>query len=278
MVLRLAFFALTFLGLLGFGAVVWLSTHVPNSSGEMQAATAQVAILTAATPVRAGSLLKPEDFSSKEVSRTDIGDGASLDTAQARYGLIGSMARRNLAIGDVLKISDVIRPGDRGFLSAVLDPGMRAVSVGVDAISGAAGLIWPGDRIDIILTQALTDPAVPVGRRIAAETVLSDVRVIAIDQQIVQAAALDNSPGKSRTVTLEVTSVQAERIVVATRIGRLSLVVRSAEHRQAIGAVTAPATMWASDVSPALATAPIQRPPNTLHVFQGIADGKEFRF
>ena len=140
------------------------------------------------------------------------------------------MVRRSLSIGDIVHSQDVMRPGDHGFLAAVLGPGMRAVSVGVDAITGAAGLIWPGDSVDLILTQVISDPALPIGRRIAAETVLTDVRVIAIDQQLVQGVAPDGTEGKARTVTMEVTPAQAERVSVASRIGKLSLAVRSADR------------------------------------------------
>jgi len=176
------------------------------------------------------------------------------------------------------RLKDVMRPGDHGFLAAVLGPGMRAVSVGVDSITGAADLIWPGDRVDLILTQAIGDATLPIGRRIAAETVLSDVRVIAIDQQLMQGVAPDGSEGKARTVTMEVTSAQAERVSVATRIGRLSLAVRSADRTSATTPAQEPKTTWASDVSPALGTDVAQGARSELHVFQGSGDGKEFRF
>ena len=77
-----------------------------------------------------------------------------MDTPAARTELFGAMVRRNLATGDVVLSADALNPGDRGFLAAVLGPGMRAVTVGVDAVSGLAGLIWPGDRVDLILTQS----------------------------------------------------------------------------------------------------------------------------
>jgi pilus assembly protein CpaB len=99
------------------------------------------------------------------------------------------MIRRSVSEGQPILPSDVVRPGDHGFLAAVPGPNMRAITVAVDAVSGTAGLIWPGDRIDLILTQMLDDPALAAGRRVAAETVLSDVRVIAVDQQIVQGQA-----------------------------------------------------------------------------------------
>ena len=165
-----------------------------------------------------------------------------------------------------------------GNTGRALGPNMRAVSVGVDAITGSADLIWPGDRVDLILTQAIGDATLPIGRRIAAETVLSDVRVIAIDQQLMQGVAPDGTKGEARTVTMEVTSAQAERVSVATRIGRLSLAVRSADRTLAAMPVVAPQTTWASDVSPALGTDVAKGARSELHVFQGSGEGKEFRF
>ncbi len=278
MIIRLGFFTLMALGLFGFGTVAWISTRPPPPSAAALAAAAKVTVLVAVHPVHAGNLLKPEDITGKTMTWGDAGADGSLDTPDARHALAGAMVRRSLETGDVVQMKDVMRPGDHGFLAAVLGPGMRAVSVGVDAITGTADLIWPGDRVDLILTQAIGDATLPIGRRIAAETVLSDVRVIAIDQQLMQGVAPDGSEGKARTVTMEVTSAQAERVSVATRIGRLSLAVRSADRTLPATPVPAPKTTWASDVSPALGTNVAQGAHSELHVFQGSGDGKEFRF
>jgi pilus assembly protein CpaB len=278
MVLRLAFFALMALGLLGFGTVAWISTRPPPPDPATITAATKVTVVITTHPVRAGNLLKPEDLTGKEISQREAGDDGSRDTPDARQALAGAMVRRSLGAGEVVRMKDVMRPGDHGFLAAVLSPGMRAVSVGVDAITGTAGLIWPGDRIDLILTQAIGDAALPVWRRIAAETVLSDVRVIAIDQQLIEGVAPDGKEGKARTVTMEVTSAQAERVSVATRLGRLSLAVRSPDHAPVAMSAGPPKTTWASDVSPALGTDVAQGARSVLHLFQGAADGKEFRF
>src|SRR4029079_13746900 len=104
----------------------------------------------------------------------------------ARSELLGALIRRNLAKGDLLLTSDALNPGDRGFLAAVLGSGMRAVTVGVDAVSGLSGLVWPGDRVDLILTQAQDRADIPLARRVSGETVLHDVRVLAIDRQLIQ--------------------------------------------------------------------------------------------
>ncbi len=279
MVLRLAFFALMAIGLMGFGTVAWISTRPPPPDAATIAAAAKIMVLTAVHPVRAGNLLKAEDLTAKEMTQREAGNDGSVDTPDVRQALTGAMVRRGLSVGAIVRMKDVMRPGDHGFLAAVLGPGMVAVSVGVDTITGTAGLIWPGDRIDVILTQAIGDAALPVGRRIAAETVLTDVRVIAIDQQLIQGVAPDGTEGKARTVTMEVTSAQAERISVATRIGRLSLAVRSADHTRTPTEASLPNTTWASDVSPALGANVAQgatRP--VLHVFPGAAESKEFRF
>jgi pilus assembly protein CpaB len=180
----------------------------------------------------------------------------------------------------------VIRPGDHGFLAAVLLPGMRAVTVGVDAVSGAAGLIWPGDHVDVVLTQTLDDASVPLGQRIAAELVLANVRVIATGQQLVQGtmpgAGTDKQqpPPEATTVTLEVTPDQAERCEVATHLGPLSLVVHSSESApQAALTAALPPPVWADEVSPALSN--VHSGPgivSTVHVFNGATDGEDYKF
>lgn len=278
MILRLAFFALMALGLTGFGTVAWVATRPPPPDPATIATAARVTVLVAARPARAGTLLKPEDLTAKEITVGEAGADSSPDNQDTRHALSGAMVRRGLAAGEVVRMKDVMRPGDHGFLAAVLGPGMRAVSVGVDTITGSAGLIWPGDRVDLILTQVIGDTTIPVGRRIAAETILSDVRVIAIDQQLVQGVAPDGSDGKARTVTMEVTSSQAERVAVASRIGRLSLAVQSVDRTLTAQPVGTTKTTWASDVSPALGNDVAQGTRSSLRVFTGAAESKEFRF
>jgi pilus assembly protein CpaB len=167
-------------------------------------------------------------------------------------------------------------PGDHGFLAAVLSKGMRAATVGVDAVSGSGGLIWPGDRVDLILTQTIEDQALPIGHRLVGEAVLQDVRVVAVDQQIVRGAVAGNEAQTARTITLEVTPEQAERVAVATRLGKLQVVVRSAETVATSGEVALP-IKWASDVSAALAPTETGKGP-VLRVFSGPSEGKEYHF
>ena len=257
MVIRITFFILMALGLIGFGtvaSVAWISTRPPpQAAAAATAAPVKVTVLVAAHAVRAGSLLKPEDIAAKELTQEAAGSDSNPDNADARRALAGAMVRRGLAKDEVLQSADLMRPGDHGFLAAVLQPGMRAVTVGVDAITGSAGLIWPGDRVDLILTQTIDDASQPAGRRVAAETVLSDVRVIAIDQQLVQGAE-QTDKAKPRQHRHARSDADRGRACVGGDPPRPAVAV-GALRRCAAAAPQAPqpqaATTWARDVSPA---------------------------
>jgi pilus assembly protein CpaB len=147
----------------------------------------------------------------------------------------------------------------------------------VDAITGDGGLIWPGDRVDVILTQQLDEKDAALARRFVSETVLNDVRVVAVDQSIAQGAVAggDNTTGKlARTVTLEVTPQQAERAALAERIGKITLAIRAVDGiPEATGRR---ASVYGGDVSPALADS---APPSSprMHVIEG-KDAREVTF
>lgn len=287
MFMRIALFLVMALGLAGFATVLWISTQPPAAEaaavpGTPNSQVQTVTVLAAARPLRPGELLKPQDLMSKAVETKQVPEGAVPDGDEARRELTGTIIRRSVAAGQPLAAADMVRPGEHGFLAAVLGPNQRAVTVGVDMVSGTAGLIWPGDRVDLILTQTLEDQTRPLGKRVAAETVLADVRVIAIDQQLAQGVAPTvPNPNNSaaRTVTLEVSANEAERVSVSTRLGRLSLVVRSAERgEEPQPLIERPHTTWGSDVSPALGVGAGSSVPSTMRVFQGSAEGKEFKF
>ena len=143
MLARVVLFALMAIGLVGFGTVAWVSLH-PATSPSPTAMTApndKVAILVAARPLRIGTLLKPDDLAVEQRSLKDVPPDARSDTEAARSEFLGAMVRRNLARGDAVLPTDALNPGDRGFLAAVLGADKRAVTVGVDPISGT---FWPG--------------------------------------------------------------------------------------------------------------------------------------
>jgi pilus assembly protein CpaB len=276
MVLRITFFALMALGLLGLGTIAFVATHPAHPAVAAVVKPTTERILVASRAIRAGSLLKPEDLTARAIPITSRRPQESLDTAAMRRKLVGAMVRRSLSPGEPLRRDELLRPGDHGFLAAVLKPGMRAVTVGVDDITGTAGLIWPGDRVDLILTETINNPALPQGKSIVAETVLSNVRVIAIDQRLIEGAATGEPARQAHTATLEVTEAEAQKVQVAVRLGRLSLAVRSAQT--VARASPRRRATWASDVSPALAAAARSAGSGSMTIWQGAANGQEVRF
>jgi pilus assembly protein CpaB len=280
MSLRTALLAAIVLGLGGLGIVAWIGLQLPSQPSVAAVAAPpappSTKILAAAHSLRAGNMLKYDDIQPQEVLASEVPAGARADTPEARAELVGSMVRRSLLPRELLLPADVLRPGDHGFLAAVPRTGMRATTVGVDAVSGSAGLIWPGDHVDVLLTQVTEDQTLPAARRASAETVLGDVRVIAIDQQLMQGATGNSTDqGAAHTVTLEVTETQAERVALAARLGHLSLIVRAADALPD-SPEDRPETTWGGDVSPALNQG--RTAGRIMRVYQGTTEGKEFRF
>jgi len=141
--------------------------------------------------------------------------------AAADAEVLGAVVRRGISAGEPIARGRIIKPGDRGFLAAVLRPGFRAMSVRVDATSSIAGFVQPGDRVDVILTHQI-----PRGETIrrASETILSNVRVLAIDQ------TTNDETGEAKVgknATFELTAKQTELLAVANDLGSLSLSLRS---------------------------------------------------
>ncbi len=135
--------------------------------------------------------------------------------------LFGSVVRRGIVAGQPITRGRIVKAGDRGFLAAVLRPGYRAVSLRVNATSSIAGLVFPGDRVDILLTHSIRAGG---PRRRVSETVLTNVRILAIDQKTNDQT---NSPKVGKNATFEVTPKQAEMLSVLSDLGKLSLSLRS---------------------------------------------------
>ncbi|MBS0561869.1 MAG: Flp pilus assembly protein CpaB [Proteobacteria bacterium] len=270
MSLRILVVAMFLLTATGLGLIAYQAAMPdrPARLAEQAPAPAPEAhYLTAARNLPAGTLARDADFAAHGAAAGTAPPDAIPDTPEARAGIRGALIRRYLEAGAPVLQDDVLRPRDRGFLAAVLAPGMRAIAVGVDAVTGVAGLIWPGDRVDVILTQEMDRENAGPAHRVVSETVLSDIRVIAVDQDIVQGAAPDaGAAGKvARTVTLEVSPGQAEKATVAQRLGQLSLAI---VPLSAGPARTGIATVSGADVSPALSRA--EQPAGTrVQVIEG---------
>jgi pilus assembly protein CpaB len=258
---------------------------------QMAAATANVPAATvgyvvAARPLSKGTLARLEDFAIRSVPPKDVPAGAILENSDTKAGLPGSLVRRFVEAGNPINLQDVVRPQDRGFLASVLAPDSRAISIKVDEETGVSGLIRPGDYVDVVLTQVFekgesqiesraAGAAQTAARRALSETILRNVRVIAIDQEIAQGGRgpLLAASKPVQTVSLELAPEQVNKIAVARQIGKLSLTVRSAVDQ---ADSENPSAMSSCDVSPELARQNAVAGQTTAVVIYTGADVKQY--
>ncbi len=257
-------------------SVIWLRQIGSGADGAAEPDAAETlaagrpGILVAARAIPAGTLLRPTDIGWKEMKPGELRPGNLQRGEISETALTGTVTRRDFADGEALIASELVMPGDRRFLAAVLKPGSRAASISVDAAQSASGLVLPGDHVDVILTQNLSDADGDVRRKTVGETVLRNLRVIAVGQSLgaeakpasAETAAPAPDGNVPKTVTLEMSERQAETLFVATQLGVLQLSVRPLEGTSQIGADDRrePPT-WASDVSPALNDVKVKKPP-----------------
>lgn len=187
----------------------------------------KVMVATKALPV--GTIIGPDavkfqPWPEELIENAYFVEGQNFDPKM----VMGTVVRFAIPAGQPVSQGSLVKPGDRGFLAAALGAGMRAVTVPVNAQSSVAGFVFPGDRVDLILTQSVEGggdgPALK-----ASETVLRNLRVLATDQKTNKET---DDKGNTvvatfSTVTLEATPSIAEKIAVAQQVGSLSLSLRS---------------------------------------------------
>ena len=238
---------LTMLFLVSIGVAAFVVLHaLPQRVVASPEAAQTSQILVAAVPLAAGTLLRAHDVTWQAVAgaaepgqivrpstwvreaKPEIDEEARAEVygAALRGAVVpGDPIRRGpIAAGDPIRRGGIVKPGDRDFLQIVLSPGARAIAIPVTTGGASTGLLYPGDRVDIVLTQKFTDTGAPLTRRSVSETVVENLRVLAINAPDAKAAG-GNTFG--HTVTLEVMPEQAEKINVATELGKLSLTLRS---------------------------------------------------
>jgi Flp pilus assembly protein CpaB len=183
-------------------------------------------VLVAQRSLPVGTIIANDSFNFKPWPRDLIQNAYYLKGSVDQASLAGTVVRAPISAGQPLTQGSLVKPGDRGFLAAALGPGMRAVTVEVSRSTGVAGFVFPGDRVDLMLTQAVENVNGPALK--TTETFLRNVRVLATDQRTVP----EDDKGKKDVryfnyVTLEVTPRIAEKIQVAQTIGQLSMSLRS---------------------------------------------------
>ncbi len=232
-------------------------------------------VLVARKSLPAGTFLKPEHVEWRAWPKNGVAKAYLLKGKRTVNELVGAVVRRGISAGEPVTDGRIVKPGERGFMAAVLTPGMRAVSVPINATTGIAGFVFPGDRVDLILTHKLrSGKGQNKKTHQVSETVLTGVRVLGVDQRSSNQRAEGKGKVKvPKTTTIEVTPKQAEMVAVAKEIGKLSLSLRSLAIEETTGLPAAlpmgPArrgrtTTRASDVSRLIGTAAERSPAVTV--------------
>jgi pilus assembly protein CpaB len=211
-------------------------------------------VLVAKRGLPVGTIITADAVSYQLWPQELVQDAYFIDGEANMDQLLGTVVRLPITAGEPVTQGSLVAPGDRGFLAAALGPGMRAVTISVSARTGVGGFIFPGDRVDLMLTQ--TVDALEGQPLRTTETILSNLRVLATDQSTETTTTEDGRTvvQATRTVTLEVTPRIAEKIAVAETMGSLSLSLRSIADNQveleraiAAGEVDVPANATAAE-------------------------------
>ncbi len=223
------------------GVAAYLASGSDDRPAQVAAPAPQmptVDVLVAKGDIALGHSLKPEDLqwqswpaataSSSFIRRSERPEGQTQIT--------GTIARAPFIAGEPIREQKLVKADGSGFMAAILPAGMRAVSTEISPETGAGGFILPNDRVDVILSKRERNPDQPnAGDVVSSDIILSNIRVLAIDQAPKEKDGQTTVVGK--TVTLELKPEQAETLARARQTGTLSLALRSiadvnvAEHR-----------------------------------------------
>jgi pilus assembly protein CpaB len=193
--------------------------------GRPVAAAPAMQVLVAKNNLRVGQIIKPDDMRWQPWPAGNLPPTYIVEGKRQQADFVGAVVRASLAAGEPILESRLVLANTRGFMAAVLRPGMRAVSVPVTATTAVSGFIYAGDRVDVLLTHALKGSQ---GDHNATETILRNARVIAMDQRVDFAPG--DKPDVAKTATLELTPRQSEIVTLALKMGDLSLVLRSLQQ------------------------------------------------
>jgi pilus assembly protein CpaB len=254
-------------GAAGFLAQQWLEQQRRMGAPVVMNAAPQSTIVVAARPLRFGSELTQVNLREMEWPSGGLPAGAFARVADLLKEGDRRLALAPIEPNEPVLAAKITGPGQRATLSSLISPGMKAITIRVNDVNGVAGFVLPGDRIDVMLTRKTSDAA---QTQLGTEVLLQDVRVLGIDQLADERA---DKARVVRAVTVEVTIEDAQRVVLASSVGSLSLALRAAgaSGRDATGRVTpadlsgerSPPVVMEPPVSPPAeaASAPVVQPP-----------------
>ncbi len=197
----------------------------PAAEPVAQLPTAEV--LVAKSEIALGQVVKPEDLQ-WQVWPAATASGSVINRAgraDAINEIAGSIVRAPFIAGEPIREQKLVKANGSGFMAAILPTGMRAVSTEISAETGAGGFILPNDRVDVILSRREKNPDGKGADLVVAEVILTNVRVLAIDQAPKEKEGINTLLGK--TATLGLKPEQVETLARARQGGTLSLALRS---------------------------------------------------
>ncbi len=221
------------------GVAAYLASGSDSGKPPPAAPVAQlptVEVLVAKSEIGLGQLVKPEDLQ-WQTWPADTASSAFIrrgERPDAVTQLAGSIARTPLMQGEPVREQKLVKAEGSGFMAAILPAGMRAVSTEISPETGAGGFILPNDRVDVILSRRDKNPDRANGGSdvVASEIILSNIRVLAIDQAPKEKDGQNAVLGK--TVTLELKPEQAIKLSLERQAGALSLALRSIADANAV--------------------------------------------
>jgi pilus assembly protein CpaB len=212
------------------GVAAYLASGPSQKTAEVKAPPPQMKttdVLVAKSDIGLGQSVKPEDlqWQSWPSSTASASFIRRDDRADAVTQLTGSIARSPMLAGEPIRDTKLVKAQGSGFMAAILPTGMRAVSTEISPETGAGGFILPNDRVDVILTRRQRNADSDGKETITSETLLTNIRVLAIDQMVEEKNGQKVVVGK--TTTLELKPRQTEILARARQSGTLSLALRS---------------------------------------------------
>ncbi|MGV6821158.1 MAG: Flp pilus assembly protein CpaB [Parvularcula sp.] len=196
-----------------------IADAIPQTAGPEM-----VRVLVASRDFPQGSILEPRRTRFIDWPKSSVPEYyVTEDNVEFVESLPQMRARREIHENEPIYADNTIQHGDRGMLAAIMTPGMRAVSTKVTAELSAGGFILPGDRVDVYVSGTVRDENGD-GSSVAASLLLSDVRVLAIDQQT---ETDDENAVVARTVTLELAPTQVETFLMAREKSTVTIALRS---------------------------------------------------
>jgi pilus assembly protein CpaB len=227
--MNIARFVVLIIALSAGGVAAYLARGTdekPQQAAEPVAPLPTVEVLVAKSDIGLGQTVKPEDLQWQAWPASGGGNLINrASRAEAIQEIAGSIARTPVFAGEPIREQKLVKANGSGFMAAILTTGMRGISTEISPENGAGGFILPNDRVDVILSRRNTNPERSGGETIQTEVILSNVRVLAIDQAPKEKEGTNTLIG--RTATLELKPEQAETLVRARQSGTIALALRS---------------------------------------------------